>query len=321
MAMIPLGMGATPSVLIEEPYHIPEGFIDFPFAYVFDGTNIQDGLSQLQNNSLQIDSDSDFILRHIAGVPTCVNATTGRFNYRNASGSYAAGNPSSGIAYPNNWPVVPEKLYPANHQISFDLYNTSRAFNACGGTPIYTAQIAFMGVKRVRDDGAYRGYKSNYRYRERKYTYSQALTINFAHFAAGGFVTGPVRQTVQLDSYDFELLRISITNAAITGNAPSGQPGGLTTNDFRIMLYDAQYHGTSGCGANSPINAQLNATIINSARPNPQNSPAYQGIWPTPTLVYPAGGQILFDVVSMLCSTSIPQTYNIAFEGLWRIPC
>lgn len=304
--------------LIEEPYHTPEGFLDFPFAYVFDGSTLVDNSAAIQNNVINVDSDSDFLLRHIAGVPTCVSPTTGRFNYRNASGSYSAGNPSSGIIFPNNWPVLPEKLYPANSQIAFDLYNTLRSFNACGGTPIYNAQIAFMGVKRVRDNGAYRSHRSNYRYRERKYTYSYSLTLNFAHFTAGGAATGPQRFSLQLDSYDFELQRIAITPANLGATPPTGQTGTLLTNDFRIGIYDAQYHSTSGSVRGD---SRLNQGYINAGRPSPANAPPYQSIWPVPTLVYPAGGQILFDIVSMLCSNQLPITYNIAFEGLWRIPC
>jgi hypothetical protein len=40
-----------------------------------------------------------------------------------------------------------------------------------------------------------------------------------------------------------------------------------------------------------------------------------------PSLVYPAGAAITFDITSLLCSASVPQTYNIDFEGIWRLPC
>lgn len=305
--------------LIVEPYQVPVGFLDVPFAYVFDASGMADNVAEIQNNSLQMDSDSDFILRHIAGVPTSVNGATGKFNFKNASGSYANGNPTSGIFVANNWPVVPEKLYPANSQIAFDLYNTLRSFNVCGGTPIYNAQIAFMGVKRVRDTGAYRTHRTLYRYRQRNYSYSQNLTINFPHFAASGAATGPVRFSVQLDSYDFELLRISITPNNMAANPPTGQPGTLLTNDFRMILYDAQYHATSG--SPTPGGNALNQGFINAGRPSAAAAPPYQAMWPVPTMVYPAGGQILYDIVSMLCVGQLPISYNIMFEGIWRIPC
>lgn len=312
-------------LLIEEPYQTPPGFLDQPFAYVFDGSQLADGAGEIQNNIININADSDFILRHIAGVPTCVNTpqSGGRFNFRNASGSYANGNPSSGIAFPPNWPVVPEKLYPHNSQLAFDLYQTLRASNACGGTPIYTAQIAFFGVRRVHASGAFRNWTSPYNFRERKYTYSYSLTINWAYLNASGVPQGPMPQTLQLDSYDFELQRIAVTNAQTTGATQSGQPGGLATNDFRIGLYDAQNHLTSGAGVRNTGAADVNLNIlsINAARPNATTWPAYQGCWPTPTLVYPAGGQIRFDITSLLCSTQLNQTYNILFDGIWRIPC
>ncbi len=311
--------------LIEEPYQIPPGMQDFPFAYVYDGSNLVDGAASIQNNVIQIDADSDFILRHIAGVPTCIDtpANGGRFSYRNASGSYANGNPSTGIAFPNNWPVVPEKRYPANHQISFDLYQTLRSFNVCGETPIYNAQIAFMGVKRVPKGGAYRGHESSYRYRERNYTYSQTQEINFAHFTAAGALTGPLRFSVQLDSYDFELLAIRITPANLGANPPTGQAGTLTTNDFQLTLYDAQYHATSGGGVGGTRAIGLNQAFLNAGYISAFAAvgTAPQFVWPVPTLVYPAGGQILYDITSMLCSGQLPIYYNIAFEGIWRIPC
>ena len=76
--------------------------------------------------------DSDFVLRHITGVPLC----TTKFSYKNASREFAMGNLSTGITFPSNWAVLPEKLYKRDQSIYLNLYSVLRANNACGGGPI-----------------------------------------------------------------------------------------------------------------------------------------------------------------------------------------
>ncbi len=112
-----------------------------------------------------------------------------------------------------------------------------------------------------------------------------------------------------LDRYDFELMRISITKTT----SGSQGTGALLTNDFRIMLYDSNLHQYSSL--------PLNQAFINAGRPTPATAPAYQPAL-APTLVYPVGSAITFDISSLLCTAlSVPQTYNLAFEGIWRVPC
>lgn len=291
-----------------EPYRTPEGKLDFPFAYVFDATGITDGQAQLQNLPVQLQGDSEFVLRHIAGVNLCVNtpANGGRFNYRNPSGQYANGNPSSGIFMPANWPVLPEKVYPnENGAIFFDLYQTLRNFTVCGGTPIYNSFIAFFGVKRF--SGA-KPYQTPYRYWEQKYAYSFDLTVNWNHFSSGTIIAPPRRFFVLMDRYDFELMRVSITQTT----AGAAGTGALTTNDFQIMAYDPNMRQFSSL--------PLNQFFINAGRPTAATAPQYQPAI-APSVVYPVGSAITFDITSMLCNgVGAPQTYNIAFEGIWRMP-
>ena len=137
--------------LIEEPYHIPTGKMDFPFCYVFDASILTDG-SNAQNLIVQTQGDSDFILRHIAGIPLCIAtaASGGRWGYRNASQTYANGNPANGIVAFPNWTVVPEKYYKANEQIAFDLYDVLRASTVATEGAIYKSFNGFFGVKRYQ---------------------------------------------------------------------------------------------------------------------------------------------------------------------------
>jgi hypothetical protein len=298
--------------ILERPYRSPEGTLDIPFVYVFDSSAIADATAQIQNLAVQLQGDSQFVLRRIAGVNLCVDtaANGGKFNYRNPSGSYASGNPSSGIIVGQNWPIVPEKVYTENNAgIFFDLYQTLRSFNVCGGTPIFTSQIAFFGVKRFSKGAGYPTRKTPYTYRECKYGYGFSLTVNWNHFSSGTIIAPPQTFQVVMDRYDFELQRIAITNT--TTNA-SGV-GGLITDDFQMMLYDSNLHQFSSL--------PLNQGFLNSARPTPATSHRYQPAL-APTLVYPVGSSIKFDITSMLCNgVGVPQTYNMFFEGLWRVPC
>lgn len=291
------------------PYHTPPGKTDFPFAYVFDATAIADAQAVRQNNAVQLQGDSEFILRHIAGVNLCVAtaANGGRFSYRDAEQRYAQGNPSSGIVMPPNWPVVPEKWWPNNNAaILFDLYQTLRNFSACGQTPIYNSYIAFFGVKRFTGEP----YRTPYKYWEQKYTYSFDLLVDWNHFSAGTVVAPPRRYFVLIDRYDFELMRISITDSTV--GQQRGSLGALTTNDFQILAYDANMRQFSSL--------PLNQFFINSGRPTPATAPAYQPAI-APSVVYPVGSAITFDITSMLCNAlASPGNYNIAFDGIWRIP-
>lgn len=291
-----------------QPYRTPEGKVDFPFAYVFDGTSIADAQAVRQNNAVQLQGDSEFVLRHIAGVNLCVNtaANGGRFNFKDADQRYANGNPSSGIVFPPNWPVVPEKWWPNNNAaILFDLYQTLRAFTVCGATPIYTSYIAFFGVKRFVG----RPYETPYRYWEQKYTYSFDLTIDWNHFQSAAIVAPPRRFFVLIDRYDFELMRLSVTK---TTSGAVGRTGALTTDDFQILAFDANMRQFSSL--------PLNVTFVNSGRPTAATAPQYQPAL-APSVIYPVGSAITFDITSMLCgAAATPQTYNIAFDGIWRIP-
>jgi hypothetical protein len=290
------------------PYHTPPGKVDFPFAYVFDATAVPDAQAVRQNNAVVLQGDSEFILRHIAGVNLCVatGANGGRFSYRGAEHRYAQGNPSAGIAFPPNWPVVPEKLWPRDSAIQFDLYQTLRNATVCGETPIYNSYIAFFGVKRFSGSP----YRTPYAYYEQKYTYSFDLTINWNHFSTGTTVAPPRRFFVLIDRYDFELMRIAITDT--TAGEERGAPAALTTNDFQILAFDANMRAFS--------NLPLNQFFINEGRPTAATCPTYQPAI-APSIVYPVGSAITFDITSMLCDgVGSPQTYNIAFDGIWRMP-
>jgi len=295
--------------LLEQPYITPPGYRDFPFAYVYDATGLSDGTTY-QDIQVPLQGDSDFILRHIAGVSNCVDtsANGGRWNYKGHSRQYAIGNQSTGICAIPNWPVVPEKLFKYNEAIWIDLYNVLRATNACAGPaqPVPYSYIGFFGVKRFNDNQGYRTQATPYKYREMPQRYEFVLTIAKAAYVGNTTSPNPPQRFIQqMDNYDFELLRMSV--------AQEGSTGTLLTQDFSMTLYDANMHQLS--------NLPLPQGYWNAGKPAPSTQPPYQACFPVPSIVYPAGAAITIDVTSLLCPAVVPQTYNISFEGLWRLPC
>lgn len=289
-----------------EEYHAPNGAVDFPFTYIYDASALTDGVN-VQDIEIPIQGDSDFVLRSIKGVNLCVDtpANSGKFSYKNASRSYANASPSSGVIATANWPVLPEKFYPANAAIFLDLWKTLRNFNACGGTPIYNSQIGFFGVKRFPAGSNYAQPITPYKFRRNPQTFEFTLTINWAHFDVSGAVAPYHRFIQPMDNFDFELLSVRV--------AQSGSVSPLATNDFQLTIYDRNMHAVSS--------APVNQVFLNAAKATAQTAPPYRTQWPSPVLVYPAGSHIVFDVTSQLCSTSLPQTYLISFVGVWRRPC
>src|SRR5215475_2363347 len=161
-----------------EPYFTPHGAVDTPYAWVFNGNSLTNASSP-QEIQQTTSGDSSFILRRIVGVPTVLDtgANGGKFRFKNASGSYAMGNP---IIPPNVITVVPEKLYPPNASIYFDLFNVLRDVNACGETPISVAQIAFFGVRRYQIGVGYSVRDTPYKYYEKRYSIEYSMTLNVA---------------------------------------------------------------------------------------------------------------------------------------------
>ena len=293
--------------LIEEPYHVPDGYQDFPFAYVFQPSSLTTGNNYL-DIQVALQGDSDFILRRITGVTSVVDtsANGGRWNYKNPSRQYANGNPTTGIVAFKNWPVVPEKLFKYNEAIWIDLYDVNVSTNICGGTPIPWGCIAFFGVKRFARGQGYPLQTTTYKYKEMPQRYELSLTISQPAFAAGTTSPNPPQRIVQvMDNYDFELLRIQV--------GQQGSTGTLLTQDFAVTLYDRNMHQTS----NNP----LPQGFINAGQSSPSAKPPYQALWPVPSLVYPAGSSITLDITSLLCTPALPQTYDISLEGIWRLPC
>ena len=273
-----------------EPYRTPAGYLDFPFVYVFDARSLTDGNTYYDIN-LQLQGDSDFVLRRITGIRTVLGAS-GQFRFRGANGAYAMSAPVN--APSNSRVVLPERIYPYNTGIRFDLLNVTRQSVACADT-IYTSFLAFQGVKRfIKTPGVPTG-QSAYRYREYKWAYPFQFTLS--SFAG----SDPVRFIVPINDFDFELQRIAI----------SYQSGAAVTDpDFGVTLYDPNRHAFS--------NLPLNVDFVNNAF---ARFASQKSVFPVPPIVYPTGSQIIFDITSYLCETGGSLDYDITFDGLQRLPC
>lgn len=295
----------------ENIYVTPTGKVDLPFLYVFDGSTLTDGQSfpTLPSLHVPIQWDSDFILRAILGVPTVVNPTTGGFRLYNYSGGLAMGDFIKPMS--NQFAVVPEKFYPRNGVVKFDLATVLRAFNACGESPIYKALIAFQGVKRYTPGSP--GYASGGpqlpaptdpdSYVPRPWTYPFQLNLNwFARVTAGGLPEIPRTFTIAIQDYDFELHYISVVNL-VTGAR-------VTVDLFQIMLYDAT-------AKRQLFSQPVNASFLDNNRKEYGNP-----VFPVPPLLFPVWTQIRFDISSLVCNTDVsaPYAFQVDFVGVNRVP-
>jgi len=216
--------------------------------------------------------------------------------------------------------VLPEKAYPKSTQISFDLFNTLRAQQGCnssGGSlaAVYTSYIAFFGIKRFTGLSKFQQKLTPYKYREQKSAYAFTVTLNWAHFVPDTASNpSPAHKFSQLiNNWDFELQRIAI--------APLGSTIGSFSQDlFSITLYDANKQALSDLPLNQSYinNGFFNTHLIGGSFNKP-----YSGLWPVPSIVYPAGSEISFDIVSNLCASDANQAnqYQILFDGVWRVAC
>lgn len=285
----------------EIPYKTPEGFVDDPFIYVFDGAGLTDGVNAL-NLAQPILLRDDFILRRIVGVR---GLTTTGFLYRSPTGSERSSAP---FVPGNNYGVAPELLYPGESQIGFDLITVARAAIACGADPILAAaRIGFQGVRRRRALASFAvgHFESAYRYYEIPFSYSFPLSVDWFHY-----VVAPNTESVRsfgllISNYDFELqtIRVTRTNGVAAGTVP-------TTEEFSAAFYDASGYN------------RLSSGMLPLSWWNQRRAANFNSVFPVPSMVYPVGTEIRFDIQSNICNTDpdFPRTYQIDFQGVARKP-
>lgn len=292
---------------MEDPHEIyhydpPPGYGDTFFVYGYNGgTQLTNGQSYY---NLMVDiQDGDFVNRFWNGAQTIaagiqiydslIRKTSDNFlNY----GSFP----------PTGELVLPERMYPVNNAIRFDLQTVAKTLvGVDGALSIYASQLAFFGVRR-RALHYSDPEKSTYNYYEKKFELGQdnsntgTYTLVINNYASTNGILNPA-QVVQfpIRDFDFELRRMEL--------APY-----VTPSNFAVTLYDNYGNPTS----NIPI-------LCNSIfHQNPNGSSGELNFQPSPPILYKVGSLLKLDIWSLLVSpTALPATFRILLHGVRRIPC
>lgn len=279
-----------------------QGYYDLPFIYTFDTDNLADGQNYL-DVALPMTDNADFIFRRVAGVRNVVNvpAAGGLWQWRDSKRQDRASGP-----YPplQEELIIPEVMFSYGAELSIDLYASLRAnrpYAVPGSVPNYLSQIIWQGVKRYWGG---QPVETQYRYRTMDYTITEDIQINWAGRLAPAYILpeSPRQFSVRVDDFDFNLQAVGLfmqTALAVTPVVSAGF--------CKIMLY-------------GPRQEQLSIAPVLDAYVVPQNG-AFNNVFPAPTLVYPAGSILKFDITSLLLDTEIPAVLTVNLIGERRIPC
>jgi hypothetical protein len=272
--------------------------MDRPYVYVYDSDALADGLAY-NDLSVPLHSDSDFLLRRIAGRPEVT--ATGVMQVR---GDRRNNLFSAPIHLQHDQAVVPELLYRAGSVIGIDLTASLRANNpepaVPGGLPSYFSQLCFQGVRRFATG---KPVGTSYRYYEKPYAWVDDIVVTWPGRILPGMtvVDNGRRFSVPVQDDDFALHYVAMTQQR---NGGTRQP---CHQSVKIMLYNSD--------GDQLMSAPVCDFFLNAGGRN------YNSLFPVPPLVYPAGSQILYDVYSLLDSTMVPCNLEMAFCGARRIPC
>lgn len=197
-------------------YAPPPGYLDQPFSYIFDGSNLTDG-SNPHNNLVYVEGGlGDFILRRIVGFDTVLNPATGQFQVEDDFLRFIQGDPVF-VQGGGEVPIIPELRYRELGAVRFDMNHVLRSFNTdLSGNPIYTAQVAFQGVRRFKSNAVL---EFPGKFKPKTFTYR--LDAFLSSVATSTIPANPLRFFVKIDDYDFELYDVKIIyQAQATGQIP-----------------------------------------------------------------------------------------------------
>ena len=274
----------------DQVYQTPPGFWDQTYVYAYDTDALGDGLN-ISSLGIQVEGDAEFRLRKIDGADRVVNPITGRIWLKDRLGAYCSRAP----LYPDHLrsvAVVPERYFGPGSQIGFDLLTTLRAANPVPPTTTYTSQLAFRGIHRRQGRELI---ETRYPFKQKPFAYTRALTVNWLWTNA----LNTRQQIIQVQDADFELIAIRLY-AANMGTAPG--PGVL----LKMRLYDALERSLS----NAPLLMDYWM----------ENSGTYLANTFSPPVLYPAGCEIRYDILSLALVGQVPLNYEIEFLGMRRWP-
>lgn len=295
-------------------YKTPAGFGDTFFQYVYDLQNagLTDGQTYLQLGVAV--NDGQFVLRKWGGLG---GVAQGLQIYDWLGRRFAADFMNIGLAGQGlgrgQMGITPEVVYPDNGNIRFDLSSVIRSLiGTIGGIDTYSSQLVFSGVRRRRDvisDPV----PSEYRYKEVDFEFPYSLTITNPAATAGA--PAPLQRIqIPVTDYDFELRRciLGINNGGFnfSGNSP-----------FKITLYDTNRVQVSNIPVLSNELFYLNPVVVAGNGSMPNMSAGQLSFNPAPPMLYRVNSVIQFDVYSLLTAAQVPQTFQLTFKGIRRIPC
>jgi hypothetical protein len=282
-------------------YYPPPGYGDTFFQYVFDAQN-PSSQALLTNGTTRLGAyipifDGSFVSRFWSGLPTIAAGIQiydwlGRQFYSQVE-NIGVGSPA--LFYGQRL-ICPEVEWPDNGKIVFDLANITQTSPTDG---VLASQLVFTGVRR-RANVISDPVPSDYKYYEKDYDIPYSLVIN--NYATTGGQFNPSTQiTIPVNDFDFELRRIELA-------LQSPQQ----TSQFKIQLYNTDWVKLS----NAPVLSHL---LMHT---NPQVNSGELAFWPAPPVLYRVNSVIRFDIYSLLVSpTALPQTFQLTFRGVRRIPC
>lgn len=281
----------------------PPGMGDTFFQYVFDaqGAGLVDGTDRMQLG-VEVD-DGDFLLRYWSGLPTIADRLQiydwlGRRFASEAMFLGAASNAGYGQMV-----VLPEVKYPNGGNIRFDLTNITQALAGAG---LAKSQLVFSGVRRRPSDISDPA-PSSYKYYEKRYSIPYTLSIN-NYGIVGGIIQPKIQYTIPVTEYDFELRRVELSLQS------SNQ-----TSQFKILLYNQDWRQVASAPVLSNLFCHINSSVQGGGEPFAGRELSFQ---PCPPLLYRVNSVIRFDIFSLLVSpTELPQTFQLLFDGVRRIPC
>jgi len=283
-------------------YQTPPGYGDTFFQYVFDaqGQSLTNGTTSIGQLGIPV-LDGSFISRYWAGLNTLASTIQIydwlRRQFFSQMAQLGAGSPA---LFYGNRVICPEVEWPDSGNIRFDLGNITQTSQGTDtGVAILASQLVFSGVRRranMISDPAPSGYK----YYEKDYSIPFTLAIN-NYASTGGVINPPVQMIIPVQDFDFELRRVELA-------LQSPQQ----TSQFKIQMYNSDWRQLS----NLPVLSNL------FCHTDPELNSGELSFWPAPPVLYKVNSVIRFDIYSLLVSpTELPQTFQMTFRGVRRIPC
>lgn len=174
-------------------YSPPEGYIDLPFTWAYDGSGLTNGLNYLNQNVYLLGGYGDFIMRRVVGLDRLLAAGSGLYQLKDRNNKEWQSLPVI-VDGSSELMIVPEQPYPETGLIRFDLYDIQKPAVAT------SAQLAFQGVRRIKSSAPPIKGKVDPR------TFTYIMTADLSGVTAGGIIRG----RVQVVDYPFLLEQLMV---------------------------------------------------------------------------------------------------------------